>query len=252
MKKLGSFISFVCIDNLLTLAGFVGFLLATGRLDKAKAQAVSDLLQHQGTPAELRIKLNDIIVAATQTQPATATAPGEHTGLAGAADVPGTAEERIDYVKKVLEQERLALENDKQFLRDQHKLLDQRQESLAAAEAAFAEKSKAYEQKLASANTTNDRAGFQKTMSMFSELKPKQVKDLLAVMPAEDVARYLTTMEPDRAAKIMAEFKSADEKSLLKAVLDNVRGVGKGSGTGAALPTAAGAVSPASSGLAGP
>jgi flagellar motility protein MotE (MotC chaperone) len=250
MKKLAAFLSLLCVINILALAGLVGFLLTTGRLDKPKAQSISDLLRHQGTPENLRGKLYDILAPAAQTQPATTTAPAP---VASASDVPGSAQERIDYVRRVLEQDRLELENEKQFLRDQHKLLDQRQESLAAAEAAFAQQKKVYEQKLATADTTTDKAGFQRSLAIFDELKPKQVKDLLLAMTPDDIARYFTAMQSDRAAKIMAEFKSADEKSLLNTVLDKIRGVKPPSGTGAAPapPAAPPSLSAASAGRGG-
>src|SRR5579862_4377122 len=108
MKKIGSFISIICIINVLMLAGFVGFLWGTGRLDKTKAQAIGDLLKQQGTPEDLRVKLYDIMTPmtapATQTQPATSTAPSLAGGI---GEAPATAQERIDYVQKMLEQERL-------------------------------------------------------------------------------------------------------------------------------------------------
>jgi hypothetical protein len=240
MRKLASFVSVVCIINVLMFAGLVGFLLATGRLDKAKTQSISDLLRHEGSPEGLRGKVAEILSPAAHTQPATASAPAAHVASAGSPDVPATAEERIDYVRKVLEQERLALENEKQFLREQHKLLDQRQETLTAAEAAFAQHKKDLEQKLATKTATTDNAGFQKSLALFDELKPKQVKDLLSSMSADDVASYLAAMPGDRVAKIVAEFKTADEKKLLNAALNKIRGQNEPFGTGAASGAAAG------------
>jgi hypothetical protein len=247
MKKLASFISIVCVINVLMLVGFVGFLVVTGRLDKTKAQSISDLLRHEGSPADLRGKVREMLTPATHSQPASGSAPATHMAEGGGPEAPGAAEERIDYVKKVLEQERLALENERQFLREQHKLLDQRQEMFAAAEAAFAQQKKEYEQKIASASVTGDNAGFEKSMAIFDELKPRQVKDLLASMSVDDVARYLGAMKPDRVAKIVAEFKTADESRLLHAALNKIRGVKEASGTGAASGSAAGSPSPTAS-----
>jgi hypothetical protein len=243
MKKLAAFVSLLCIINMLLLAGFVGFLLATGRLDKAKAQSISDLLRHEGSPEGLRGKVFTILSPATQSQSvATTSAPATRTALSG-NEAPATAAERIDYVKNILEQERLALENETQFVREQHKLLDQRQEALTAAEAALAQKKKDFEQGLASTNTTNDNAGFEKSLTIFEQLKPKQIKDLLLVMSAEEVARYLAAMPADRTAKIIAEFKTSDEKTLLSAALDKIRGQKEASGTGAASANSAGSAS---------
>ena len=243
MKKLATFLSLLCIINILMLAGFAGFLLATGRLDRAKVQSISDLLRHQGSPENLRGRVDEILAPATHTQPATSSAPAAGVVTAGGPDVPGSAQERIDYVRLVLERERLTLENERQFLRDQQKLLDQRQATLADAEAAFAQKKNEHQQKLVTTSSTSDNTGFQKSLSIFDELKPKQVKDLLVTMTATEVARYLSAMEPGRVAKIIAEFKTADEKTLLNTALDKVRGPKEASGTGAALGAPAGSQS---------
>jgi len=256
MKKLGTFISVICIINVLMLAGFVGFLFGTGRLDKPKAQAIGDMLKQPGTPEGLRAKLYDIMTpaAATQTRPATTSAPA--TGLAtGSVEVtPATAQERIDYVQKVLEQERLRLETETQKLHQQQELVLEKMRQLETSKGELEKQRKEYEQKLASADTQSDKAGFDKSMAIFDELKPKQIKDLLMSMPPADVARYISTMEPDRAAKVMAEFKSPDEKAIIGGVLDKVRGAKDSSGMGAATgtPAASQPVAAASAGKAVP
>ena len=143
--------------------------------------------------------------AATQTQPATASAPAVagRPGQCGAR----TAQERIDYLQKVLEEERLRLESEAQKTASAAGIARSKQNQLDMDRRSLADQKKAYEQTLAGATTQSDAAGFQKSMALFDELKPKQVKDLLMVMPADQVARYIAAMEPDRAAKIIAEFK---------------------------------------------
>jgi flagellar motility protein MotE (MotC chaperone) len=236
MKKIGTFISIICIVNVLMLTGLVGYLWGTGRLDKSKAQAIGDMLKQQGSPNDLREKLYEIMTPApaTQSLPQTATLPSTTMAVSPGALTPATAQERIDYVQRVLENERLRLETDAQKLQQQQELLLGKQRQLLADKADLEKREAAYQQKLASVDTKTDAAGFTKTMAIFDELKPRQVKDLLMGMPPADVARYIADMEPDRAAKIMAEFKSADEKAVISGVLDKVRGVKDASGTGAA------------------
>jgi len=256
MKKIGSLISMICIVNVLMLAGFIGYLCGTGRLNKPKAQAIADMLRQPGAPEGLREKLYDIMAPATkpatQTRPATGSAAGAEEGVAGAE--PATAQERIDYLQRVLEAERLGLESEAQKLREEQELLASKQNQLDLDRRYLNDQKKAYEQTLAGATTQSDAAGFQKSMALFDELKPKQVKDLLVVMPADQVARYFAAMEPDRAAKIIAEFKTTEEKSLLNQVLDKVRGVAGRSGTGAAstLPAASQPMAAVAAGKAGP
>ena len=256
MKKIASLIPIICIINILMLTGLLGYLWGTGRLNKPKAQAIADMLRQPGAPERLREKLYDIMAPrpnpATQTRPAMSSAPALSESPAGAE--PATAQERIDYVQKVLEAERLRLESEAQKLREQQVLLASNLAQLDMDRKLLASQRKAYEQTIAGATTQSDAAGFQKSMALFDELKPKQVKDLLMVMPADQVARYMAAMEPDRAAKIIAEFKSSAEKTLLNQVLDKVRGASGGSGTGAAstLPAASQPVAAVAAGMAGP
>jgi flagellar motility protein MotE (MotC chaperone) len=252
MKKISSLISIICIINVLMLVGLVGYLWGTGRLNKPKAQAIADMLRQPGAPEGLREKLYDIMVPATQTKPATASAPATRDVLADAE--PASAQERIDYMQKVLEEERLQLESEAQKLRQQQELLASKQNQLDADRRILNDQKRAYEQTLAGANTQSDAAGFQKSMSLFDALKPKQVKDLLVVMPPDQVARYIAAMDSDRAAKIIAEFKTPVETTLLNQVLDKVRGASTSPGTGAAssMPAASQPVAAAAAGKAGP
>ena len=233
MKKLASFISILCVINALMLLGLTGYLWATNRLNKPKAQTIADLLRRPGAPADLRARVYDIMAPATapasQTRPAVASAPAPRPGAAGFE--PASAQDRIDYLQKVLEDERLQLENEAQDLRQQQDLLVQKQSQLDLERRALADQKKVYEQSLAATTTQSDAAGFQKSLDLFAQLKPKQIKDLLAAMPVDQVARYLAAMEPDQAAKIISEFRTADEKTLLNQALDKIRGVPAGSGT---------------------
>jgi hypothetical protein len=162
---------------------------------------------------------------------------------------PATALERIDYVKRILDEERLRLEAEAQNLLHERNSLVEKERQLQDLKNKLDQQQKAYEQTLTAASTQSDTAGFQKTMALFDALKPKQVKDLLVVMPPQEMARYLSAMESDRAAKIIAEFKTADELKLLHGVLEKVRGV---SGTGAASDTTASTPVSAAAGKAGP
>jgi uncharacterized protein YhaN len=233
MKKLAAFISILCVINILMLLGIAGFLWATNRLNKPKAQTIADLLRQPGAPDNLRARVYDIMSPATrpatQTRPATASAPASPDSHS--ATEPASAQDRIDYLQKVLEEERLRIENDAQRVRQQQELLVQKQAQLDLERHALAEQRQAYEKSLAATTTQSDAAGFQKSLDLFAELKPKQVKDLLMAMPADQVARYFSAMEPDQAARIIAEFKSPTEKTLLNQVLDRIRGASAASGT---------------------
>lgn len=233
MKKLGTLISMICIVNVLMLLGLGGYLWGTGRLNKPKAQTIADLLRRPGSPDGLRAKVYEIMASpatqGAQSRPTSGPAPAAPTGLE-----PASAQERIDYLQRALEAERLRLQSEAQKLREEQDLLVAKQNQLDLERKTLADQKKAYEQMVAGATTKSDAAGFQKSMDIFDQLKPKQVKDLLMPMPAEQIARYISAMDPDRAAKIIAEFKSAGEKEALNEALDRVRGVTNAPGTRAA------------------
>lgn len=246
MKKIASFLSTMAILHLLVLVGFVGFLAATGRINKAKALAISDMLKQQGTPENFREKVYEIMAPATQTQPATSTAPATQHALAKVdGATPASAQDRLDYLQKLLEQERLRLDNQKQSLDQRQQSLNQQQTLLDAARAELDTQKKDFDARVAAASNKKDQSGFEKTLALFAELKTKQVKDMLATMTTEDIARYITTMDADRAAKVIAEFKTDDEKNIINGVLDKIRGTTRPAGTGAASATPPAALSTA-------
>ncbi|HEY4328965.1 MAG TPA: hypothetical protein VGN88_04455 [Phycisphaerae bacterium] len=240
MKKIGTFISLLCIINVLMIAGLAGYLFGTGRLDKSKAQTISDMLRQPNTPDGLRAKVYDIMVPATRAA-ATGTAPAPAGSLAAATgEEPAAAQDRINYVQKVLEEERIKLDNQAQEQRHQQDLLAKQQAELEKQWADLKKDKEAFDAKVLAASGKKDDAGFQKTMAMIQEAKPKQAKDLMASMPADEIAKYLTTMDPDRAVKVIAEFKTPEEKSLINSVLEKVRGNSEAAGTGAASASPAG------------
>ena len=241
MKKLMTFISIFCILNFLVLIGLAGYLAGTGRLDKTKLQAISDLVRHSGTPENLRQKVDDFWKPVAMTQPATASAPASQPTPLNAAGLPATAEEGIDYLQKNLQEGRLRLENAAQDLQHRQDLLEQKQGDLELAQQKLAEDKKVFEAQVAAAKAGANDAGFDKAMTLFDGLKPKQVKDLLVAMQVSDAAKFVGAMEADRAAKVMAEFKSPTEKTFLGDLVDQVRGAHGNTGTGAATTPAAAA-----------
>jgi MgtE intracellular N domain len=240
MKKLLSLISLVCVLNILAIGGVIGFLCGTGRLDKAKAQTITDILKKPGTPVGFREKINDLLLPAQTTQPTTGPAS---TGPALAAEgsilreddvPPASAEERIIFLRMVQEEERLRMEAIEQDLRNRQDLLVKKQAQLEEAQANLDRDKAALQEQVTAASSTNDDAGFQKTMALFEELKPNQIKDLIRPMGTEEAARYLAAMEPDQAAKIIGEFKTAEEKEFVTGVMERLRAPTGANGTGAA------------------
>ena len=240
MKRLFSLISLISVLNILAVGGVIGFLCGTGRLDRAKAQAIGDMLKKPGTPVGFRQKIGDLLAPSSSTQPATASA-ATRPSLAGGGLLlregevpPASAEERITFLRRVQEEEQLRLDAIEQDLRNRQDLLVKKQAQIQAAQANLDRDKAALQKQLTEASTTHDGAGFQKTMALFEELKPNQIKDLLRPMGTDEAARYIAAMEPDQAAKIIGEFKTEDEKAFVAAVIERLRAPNNAVGTGAA------------------
>jgi uncharacterized 2Fe-2S/4Fe-4S cluster protein (DUF4445 family) len=230
MKKLMNFVMLLCLLNVLMAGGLVGFLLGTGRLNSAKARTIVDLVRHQGTPPKLREQVYDILEPATKAASGPAS-QGSTTAGESAGDHPAaSAEDRLTFARQAMEQERIALETQAQDLRHRQELLvtlqTDIQDKLAKIEAA----KKDSEPKAATAESQAKAESFQKSLDLYAELKPKQIKDIF--VDEKDVnltAKYLGAMDPSFAAKIIGEFKTDDEKKFLDAVLDHIRNAGTGS-----------------------
>jgi flagellar motility protein MotE (MotC chaperone) len=241
MKKLLSLISLISVLNILAIGGMIGFLCGTGRLDKAKAQAITDILKKPGTPAGFREKIGDLFAPPSSTQPAAGEGALTRPSLAGGESIlregevpPASAEERISFLRRVQEEERLRLQAIEQDLRNRQDLLVKKQAQVQAAQANLDRDKAALQKQLTEASTTHDGAGFQKTMALFEELKPSQIKDLLRPMGTDEAARYIAAMEPDQAARIIGEFKTGEEKEFVATVMERLRAPNSAVGTGAA------------------
>src|SRR5436305_871819 len=64
------------------------------------------------------------------------------------------------------------------------------------------------------------------------------LKHQLDGMPIDLADKYRTAMESDRAAKIIGEFKTPEEKGFMKGLLDRIQNGSKESGTSSASATA--------------
>jgi len=247
MKKIGTFLLTVAVLQLLMLVGLVGYLAATGRLDKAKGTVILDMLKQPGTPDKLRDKVADIFQpepAATGSAPATNVASRmalSRNAEGALADV-ATASDRILYAEQATEKERLRLELEAQNLRRQQEVLDKERRSVEEKLAQIQTERKEFEARAAAADAKSRDESFTQSLTLYNELKTKQVKDLFLAMPADVVGTYLKAMEPERASKIIGEFKTTDEQKFITGVLEKIRTAGTpnavGDSTGPVSPPA--------------
>lgn len=230
MRTLGSAILLIALLNLLMIGGLAGYLAATGRVDKEKAGAILDLVKHQGTPENLRNHVYQIMnpepaSTATASSPATLKSV-EH----GSLDVGvASATERIEFTRKAMEQERLRLDREAQELRNRQNLLATQRSEIDSRLAQFENEKKEFQEKIQQTEAFVRDENFTKALHLYNELKPKQVKEIFVSLPQNVVENYLRAMDRDRAGRIIAEFKSPEDRQFIAAVIERIRNSGTNS-----------------------
>jgi flagellar motility protein MotE (MotC chaperone) len=244
MKKLGTLFTLLCIMNLFALVGLLGYLFGTGRLDKQKATAIVAMIRHQGEPEKFNEKLYDILEPTPATNPATA--PASQPAVADAADnasLGTSAQDRLQIANQAMQQERIRLDTLAQELRNRQELLAKTQEEVEAKLKKIEAEKGEFEKKLTAVNTKARDENFQKSLDLYNELKPKQVKDMFLGMTPELVSSYIQAMDSSRAGDIISEFKSPPEIDFIKSVLERIRTSGTSAASGS--PSAGNSSAPA-------
>jgi len=241
MKKFSSFLIFLLVLNVFAGVGLAGYLVATGRLDKQKSLAILDLLKHQGTPDKLRDQVNDVLypIAAppAATVPATEVAPAESTADATLSSL-ATAQDRIDFARRAADQERLRLENEARNLLARQKLLEEQRVAITRQLDLLNADKKKFEDQVNTSQSRLKDENFQRTVALYNDLKPKQVKDLFMSLDHDLVADYFRAFDSEHATKLIAEFKTPEEKQYISAVLEKIRTTGTGPATAPSPPAA--------------
>jgi hypothetical protein len=211
MKRLFNVLALVLAMNFLAVAGFAGWLVKGGRLNKDKALAIREILFPSTQP----------------TAPATQPAEEEKGGLKLDELLAQTAgkppEEQLGYIRQAFDAQMTQLE------RAQKELNALRSQALMAQQSARAEREalekaiKEFQEKQALTEKLAADKGFQDSLAMYTTLPAKQVKTLFMGLDVETAVQYLQAMEPRTAARITKEFKSSDETDRLKQIMAKMR-----------------------------
>ncbi|MCL2647878.1 MAG: hypothetical protein FWD61_12835 [Phycisphaerales bacterium] len=237
MKKLIGFIAILCVFHVFAGGALAGYLFLTGRLDSAKMKVITDLARHKGTPDNLQAKIDEILTPSPTTTSAPTTQKNDDNEMSLRAGGGASADERIAFTRQAMEQERILLDRQAQEVQHRQKLLEDRKQLLDNDIQKFEAEKKAFEPKATGADDKVKAENFQKMLALYDELKPRQVKDLWmlnATDPANEelAAAFLTAMDSSRAAKIIAEFKSTQEKTFIDSVMKRIRTAGTSSASG--------------------
>jgi hypothetical protein len=211
VSKLFRAIVYVFALNFLFLAGGIGYLKQSGRIDSEKLEAIRKMLFDDGSAA----------TEPSTSQPSTAPANGLGNRLdqvlAEHAHQP--VAEQMQFLRQGVDNLRAELDRSARELADRESNLENRRVLLDERARALEERIKAFEKRVAEASQVAEDKGFQDTLERYIALPAKDAKELFLKMDDSDVVRYLQAMDARTSARIMKEFKSPAEMDRLGKVL---------------------------------
>lgn len=226
MKKLINVIALALAANFLVAAGGVGWLVRTGHLDKARAAEVKRVLfPGPATRPTAGVTLA-AAAAATTTRPAAdpdADDAGPHIDALLAKATGRPAGEQVAVVRQAFDAQSAELDRRRRELLDLRHQVEVGRAAVADDRARLAADRKTYDDGVAAAGRLAEDKGFQETLAVYQAMSSKQVKTLFMSQPEDRVGQYLQAMPPKTAARIMKEFKTADETDRLQRVLERMR-----------------------------
>jgi hypothetical protein len=260
MKTLWTALSILAVANVLAVAGLVGWLVSSDRLDVDRARAIRGMFAT--TLAE------DRAAAARAAKEAEAAAAAQEAERR-ASQPPLSAQERLDARLEATELDRQRALRLRREIEDLQAQLDRQRGELDTARADLARREKAFADALARQREATESEQFQRALSVLAALKPQEATALLmqliqapnasanpafapatppspgangvAEIPADATAplpsltgasgmdtaiQYLNAMDDRPRARIMTEIAKADP-ALAAGLLERIRALGQ-------------------------
>jgi flagellar motility protein MotE (MotC chaperone) len=215
MKKALGILVLTLALNFLGVAGAVGYLFQSGRLDKSKISQLKNVL------------FSPPSASAPTTQPSAA----QPTGSASRMDLSkllarhgGTsAIEQVEFLRRTFDAQMLELDQRQRELADLQRQVDLANQKLAADRAALDKREKNLADREQAAQRLEQDAGFQNTLALYSAMPAKQVKSIFMTLSEATVQQYLQAMDTRTAGKIIKEFKTTDETAFIQRIMERIR-----------------------------
>ncbi len=214
IKKVGLLVLLVLALNFLGLAGGIGYLVGSGKLDKDKGKQIAQILFPATQPA---------------TQPSTQPASTDPSDPMMSIDellvktAGMTAAEQNEFVRATFESMSAQIDRQRREVTDLRRQVDFAQAQLTRDRTALAAREKKIDDRDKSETLAAADKGFQDSLAVYDAMKAKQVKDIFSTLDEETVVRYLQAMEPRRVSSILKEFKTPAEISMAQSLLEKMR-----------------------------
>jgi hypothetical protein len=209
MKKLLTVIMATLALNFLFIAGSVGWLYSSGKLDREKVKAIKEVVFATTAPT-------------TQLSGPT-TKPLSKLEQLTAKKLGRTTVEQVQLTQQTHDTQAAELDRRKRELEDLQKQVDfaQRQVEKDRLELKLSREQFTKQTDLAKKEQTDK--GFVDALALYSAMPAKQAKEVFLSLDDATIRRYLQAMEPRAASKIIKEFKSSEEVKRIQVVVEGMK-----------------------------
>src|SRR5688500_15572236 len=213
MKKLFNIVVLTLALNFLVVAGAVGWLHQTKRLDRTKVQAIKDILFPK--PA--------LPIAATQpaAKPTTQLTLQLDELLARTAG--RSATEQVRFIQQTFDAQMVQLERRERELGDLQRQVDLAKEQLTRDRADIDAPRAALAARQDEPTRLASDKGIQDSLNLYNTMPSKQVKQVFMTLDDATVMNYLQAMQPRAAARIIKEFKTPEEVARIQSIMEKMR-----------------------------
>jgi multidrug efflux pump subunit AcrA (membrane-fusion protein) len=209
MKKLLSVVILTLAMNFLAVAGGVGWLYQSGRLDREKAFAIRDILFPK--PVEEK--------PATQPSEEPTTQPTVRLEDLLAKAAGRSASDQVDFIKTAFYSQMALLDRRQRELTDLQRQVELSKQQATKDHAQLESQQKTLDSREQEAARLASDKGFQDSLALYNKMQPKQVKTVFMGMTDPMILSYLQAMQTPTAAKIVKEFKSPEESTRIQTIL---------------------------------
>jgi flagellar motility protein MotE (MotC chaperone) len=196
-RRIWEFVSILSVAHVVAFVVLLLLLVATGGLNLNKMKLIRDVVLDRPLPTS----------EAPTSQP-------DEEGEAFATAGRRIADERVETQIKQLQ-----IEQQMRELKDFHLQLEQAKAALNKRIADFEAERKRWTAQLAVEKERLASEGFSKSLALYESIQPDKAKDLFMTMDDHDVVRFLSAMDPRKAANIAKTFETPGEKLKLKRIL---------------------------------
>ena len=214
MKRLLPVVSGTLALNFLALVAAVGWLYQSGRLNRERVKQIKQIVftppatQPTTRPADTR-------------DPATQPSLRLEQLLAKVSGRP--ASEQVEFMQRTFDAQSALIDARFAELESQRVTLNAAQAQLTRDREKLAGQVKALESREQEQARLASDKGFQETLELYTTMPARQVKTIFMTLDDPTAVRYLRSMEPKAAGKILKEFKTPEETARATRILEAMR-----------------------------